>query len=184
MTELVEIRPVRPEDKPNAHESATLRDWRLTADPASGTLTLAGDKTVFGKGEPRVFSLPSSGRPGAVTTVCLVAYHWHMDKQDGATWRMLFLDGTGQVAGASVPRNYPRVLRLFPPEVFGPLAALGIRVVSETYDSPQALEQAHYGGADTMAKIGTSQRKSAALGLGLAVIIVLVALVIVLLTGH
>lgn len=181
---IVEVRPVRPEGKLTPHESATLRDWRLTADPASGTLTLTGDKSAFGSGQPRVFPLPSTGRPDAVTTICLATHHWEIMPRSGATWRMLLLDREDRLVGAGIPRNHPQVLRLFPPEVFEPFKALGIRVVSEWYDTTQALEAAHPGAAGRVAMTGASRGRTAVIGLSAAVGIFIVVVMIVFLATH
>jgi hypothetical protein len=137
---VVEIRPCRPEGRLRLDEPGILRRWRLTADPGSGTLTMLG----AGR-RPRVFPLPATGRADAVTTVCLATYHWEIRPNSGFTWRMLLLDREDRLAGAGSAWDYPRSLRLFPPELFEPLQAAGIRVISEWYDNPQALEDAHPG---------------------------------------
>jgi hypothetical protein len=142
----IEVRPVRPEGKVHPFERATLARWVLAAGLSSGTLILSGDG-LFG-GKRKIFQLPSTGQPGAVTTVCLATYPWEVGRppRSGCTWRMLFLDRERRVVGASFPRHYWSALRLFPPEVFEPLRAVGIGVVSEWCDSAQALEDAHPGG--------------------------------------
>jgi hypothetical protein len=178
---LIEIRPVRPAGKLLPRESSVLENWRLTADTGSGTLTLAGDK-VFGGGRPRAFPLPATGRTGAVTTVCLATHRWEIGHRTGSTWRMLLLDSDGRLAGAGIPRDYPQALRLFPPEIFEPLTAAGIRVVSEQYDSARALEDAHPGAAGKAALAGASRGRMAAIGLTTALVILIVVFVAVYLT--
>jgi hypothetical protein len=178
---LIEIRPVRPAGKLLPGESSALGSWRLTADTDSGTLTLSGDR-VIGGGRPRVFPLPATGRPDAVTTVCLVTHRWEIRPRSGTTWRMLLLDREGRLVGAGVPRDHPRVLRLFPPEVFEPLTAAGIRIVSEQYDSAQALDDARPGAAGKAALAGASRGKTAAIGLTIALLILIVVFAAVYLT--
>jgi hypothetical protein len=180
--DVIEIRSVRPEGKLQAPERATVDKWRLVADPGSGTLTLSGEGTL-GRREPRVFPLPATGRADEVTTICLAAYRWVISGREGSTWRMLLLDREGRVAGAGMPRNHPRVLAFFPPEVFEPLTAVGIRVVSEWYDTPQALQAAHPGGASKVALTGTRRGRTAAIGLLSALVILIVVAVTVYLTS-
>jgi hypothetical protein len=174
----IEIRPVRPAGKLQPGEAPLLKSWRLTADTSGGTLTLSGDG-YRGGGGPHVFPLPETGRPDAVTTVCLATHHWEIRPRSGSTWRMLLLDKEGHLAGTGTPRDYPRVLRLFPPEVFEPLTALGIRVVSEAYDSAQALEDAHPGAAGKVALTGANRGRMAAIGLTAALLILIVVFVAV-----
>lgn len=174
---VVEIRPVRPAGKLHPVEAWTVDHWRLTADTGAGTLTLAGDR--YRSGRSRVFPLAAAGRADAVTTVCLATHHWEVRPKSGTTWRMLLLDREGRLAGAGVPRDYPQVLRLFPPEVFEPLTAAGLRVVSESYDTTQALEDAHPGAAGKAALTGASRGKMAAIGLSAALVILVVVFVTV-----
>ncbi|HUK68261.1 MAG TPA: hypothetical protein VLW50_05830 [Streptosporangiaceae bacterium] len=178
---LIEIRPVRPAGKLLPREPWTLGNWRLTADTGSGTLTLSGDKFPGGRGS-RVFQLPATGRADAVTTVCLATHHWEIRPRSGTTWRMLLLDREGRLVRAGIPRDYPQVLRLFPPEVFEPLAAVGIRVIREGYDSTRALEDAHPGAAGKVALIGASRGRTAAIGLTTALLILIVIFITVYLT--
>lgn len=180
---VIEIRAVRPDGELHPQESATLANWRLVANPASGTLTLSGDG-VLGRGKPRVFPLPSTGRADAVTTVCLATHHWEIRPKSGTTSRMLLLDREGRLVGAGMPRDQSQALRLFPPEVFDPLEAVGIRVVSEWYDTAQALEDAHPGAAGKVALTGANRRKTAAIGLTAALAILIVIVVAVYLTSH
>jgi hypothetical protein len=48
---------------------------------------------------------------------------------------MLLLDGPGRTVGMGRGRDGPVARKLWPPEVFAPLEAVGIGVVSEQYDS-------------------------------------------------
>ena len=107
----------------------------------------------------------------------------NMLMRPGSTWRMLLLDREGRVAGVGMPRNHPRVLAFFPPEVFEPLEAAGIRVVSEWYDTPQALQAARPGGASTVALTGTRQGRVAVIGLLTALVILIIVGVTVYLTS-
>ena len=169
---LVEIRPVRPAGKPLPFEDWFVDHWRLTADVGSGTLTLSGDR--YRGRKPRVFPLATAGRADGVATVCLASHHWEIHPKSGSTWRMLLLDRDGRLVGAGLPRDHPQVLRLFPPEVFEPLAAVGLRVVSEWYDSGQALADAHPGAAGRVALAGQSRGRVAAIGLTAALLILIV----------
>lgn len=178
----IEVRPVRPDGRLYSVERAALARWMLAADPHFGTLTLSGDRPSGGK--PQVFQLPSTGQPGAVTTVCLATHHWEIGRQSGSTWRMLFLDRENRLAGSGSPRDYWRAVRLFPPEVFGPLKAAGINVVSEWYDSAHALEDAYPAAAGKAALIGESRGRLAAIGLGSALVIFIVVAVAVYLSTH
>jgi hypothetical protein len=180
---VIDIRPVRPAGKLHPQESATVEKWHLVADPGSGTLTLSGDG-LLGRGKPQVFPLPATGRADGVTTVCLATHRWEIGARSGSTWRMLLLDREDRVAGAGMTRDHPRVLQFFPPEIFEPLTAVGIRVVSEWHDSPQALEKAHPGGAGKVALTGTRQGKLAAIGLVSALVILIVVSVAVYITSH
>jgi hypothetical protein len=177
----IEIRPVQPAGKLLPGEAPLLDGWRLAADTRVGTLTLSGDG-YRGGGASRVFPLPETGRPDAVTTVCLATHHWEIRPRSGVTWRMLLLNSDGRLVGAGTPRDYPRVLRLFPPEVFEPLTAVGIRVVSESYDSAQALEDAHPGAAGKVALTGANRGRLAAIGLTAALVILIVVVVAVFVT--
>jgi hypothetical protein len=180
--DVIEIRPVRPSGKLYAPERATAEKWRLVADPARGTLTLSGEGTL-GRRKPQIFALLTTGRTDAVTTVCLVTYRWVISGGTGSTWRMLLLDQVGRVAGAGMPRNHPRVLAFFPPEIFEPLEAAGIRVVSESYDTPQALEAVRPGGASKVALTATRRGSMVVIGLLSALVILIVVGVIVYLTS-
>ena len=85
----------------------------------------------------------------------------------------------GRLVGASLDRPQPQALRLFPPEVFEPLTAVGIRVVSESYDSAQALEDAYPGAAGKVALAGANRGRMAAIGLTAALLILIVVFVAV-----
>jgi hypothetical protein len=154
-----------------------LDHWRLTADTGKGTLILTGDR--YRSGRARVFPLATAGRADGVTTVCLATYHWEIHPRPRSIWRMLLLDREGRLVGAGLDRPHPQVLRLFSPEVFEPLTAVGIRVVSEWYDSAQALEDAHAGAAGKVALTGANRGKMAAIGLTAALLILIVVVVAV-----
>jgi hypothetical protein len=170
---VIEVRPARPAGRPRLNEPAILRRWSMTADPASGTLTVLGEHR-----RPQVFPLPTTGRADAVTTVCLATYHWEIRANSGFTWRMLLLDREDRLAGAGYARDYPRVLRVFPPEVFEPIKAAGIRVVSEWYDTPQALQDAHPGAVGRLVLASQHRGRLARNGLIAALIFTVVFAVI------
>jgi hypothetical protein len=152
----------------------------LAADPHFGTLTLSVSK----RGKPQVFQLPSTGSADAVATVCLATHQWHIGQQSGSTWRMLFLDRENRLVGAGQARDHPQALRLFPAEVFDPLKAVGIDVVSQWYDTTQALEDACPGAVGKVALAGERQRKMAAVGLTAALVILAIIAVAVYLATH
>ena len=169
---LVEVRPARPAGKLLPAEGWTADHWRLTADTGQGTLTLSGDR--YRSGTARVFPLAAAGRADGVTSVCLVTYRWEVNPRPRSIWRMLLLDREGRLVGASLDRPETQALRLFPPEVFEPLTGVGIRVVSESYDSAQALEEAHPGAAGKVALTGANRGRMAAIGLTAALVILIV----------
>jgi hypothetical protein len=177
---VIEIRPVRPDGKLLPGERAILTSWVLAADPHFGTLTLSVSK----RGKPQVFQLPSTGSADAVATVCLATHQWHIGQQSGSTWRMLFLDRENRLVGAGQARDHPQALRLFPAEVFDPLKAVGIDVVSQWYDTTQALEDACPGAVGKVALAGERQRKMAAVGLTAALVILAIIAVAVYLATH
>ena len=179
---MIEICPARPDGRLRMDEPGILRRWRMTADPGSGTLTVLGEGR-----RPLVFPLPATGRADAVTTVCLATHHWEIRPNSGYIWRMLLLDREDRLLGAGSARDYPRSLRLFPPEVFEPLRAAGIRVVSEWYATPQAMEDAHPGAVRRHALTSQHEGRLALNGLLLALAIVVVfavVAVVVYLTTH
>ena len=169
---LVEVRPARPAGKLLPAEGWTVDHWRLTADAGNGTLTLSGDR--YRSGTARVFPLAAAGRGDGVTTVCLATYRWEVNPRPRAVWRLLLLDADGRLVGASLDRPDAQALRLFPPEVFEPLTVVGIRVVSESYGSAQALEDAHPGAAGKVALAGANRGRMAAIGLTAALLILIV----------
>lgn len=177
---LIEIRPARSAGKLPPAEGWTVDHWRLTADVGQGTLTLSGDR--YRSSGARVFPLAAAGRADGVTTVCLATYRWEVHPNPRSIWRMLLLDREGRLVGAGLDRPDLQAQRLFPPEVFEPLAAAGIRVVSESYDSAQALEDAHPGAAGKVALSGANRGRMAAIGLTAALVILIVVFLVVYLT--
>ena len=169
---VIEVRPARPQDRLRLNEPAILRRWRMTADSSSGTLTVLGER------RPLVFPLPATGRADAVTTVCLATYHWEIRGNSGFTWRMLLIDREDRLAGAGYARDYPRVLRVFPSEVFEQLQAVGIRVVNEWYDTPQALEEAHPGTVGRLILASQHRGRLALTGMIIALVIAAVFAII------
>jgi hypothetical protein len=177
---VIEFRPVRPDGKLLPGKRAILTSWVLAADSHFGTLTLSIGK----RGKPQVFQLPSTGSADAVATVCLATHQWHIGQRSGSIWRMLFLDRENRLVGAGQARDHPQALRLFPAEVFDPLKAVGIGVVSQWYDTTQALEDACPGAVGKVALAGESQRKMAAVGLTAALVILAIIVVAVYLATH
>jgi hypothetical protein len=169
---LVEVRPTRPAGRLLPAEGWTVDHWRLTADAGQGTLTLSGDR--YRSGTARVFPLAAAGRANGVSTVCLATYRWEVRPKPRSVWRLLLLDREGRLVGAGLDRPDTQAVRLFPPEVFEPLTAVGIRVVSESYDSAQALEDAYPGAAGKVALAGANRGRMAAIGLTAALLILIV----------
>jgi hypothetical protein len=114
--------------------------------------------------------------------VCLATYPWEVNPKPRSVWRLLLLDREGRLVGAALDRPDAQALRLFPAEVFEPLTAAGIRVVSESYDSAQALEDAHPGAAGKVALAGANRGRMAAIGLTAALLILIVVFLVVYLT--
>lgn len=144
---VIEVQPAppSPHGRKLLYEGQYRRRWRMIADPAAGTLT------VLHQGrDPKIFPLAASGRADAVTTVCLTIHHWFFrdpryGDRSGYLFRMLLLDSQNRLVWAAKPWDYPDSLRLFPPEIFEPLRSAGLSVVTESYSSPHALEEAHPG---------------------------------------
>ena len=177
---LVEVRPARPAGKLLPAEGWTVDHWRLAADPGNGTLTLTGDR--YRSGRARVFPLAAAGRGDGVAAVVLATYRFEVRPNTQSIWRLLLLDREGRLVGTSLDRPGSQAVRLFPPEVFEPLTAVGIRVVSESYDSAQALEDAHPGAAGKVALTGANRGRMAAIGLSAALVILIVVAVAVFFT--
>lgn len=133
--------------------------------------------------QERNFALPSTGQTDAVTTVCLVTWPYEArSPRYSATlpcWRMLLLDGQGRTVGMGRSRDEPTARKLWPPEVFAPLEAVGIGVVSEEHESAAELRKAH---PDAVPGYQSNVR-AAVIGLSVAVLIVLIVGVIVYLTS-
>jgi hypothetical protein len=143
---LIEIRAAQPSGKLYPGDNAVLDKWRLRADPSAGTLEFTEDRAfVITPARGLTFGLPSSGRPDAVHTVCLVNYRWRKNFNTGITWRPLFLDGAGRVLGRGRMRDQPRASELWPTRIFEPLRELGIAVTEQNFDTEKAYKEAFPG---------------------------------------
>ena len=146
--DVIEIRPVQPAGRIGPDVSSMLRNWRLRAISRDGTLRLAEDRALYRQPIERVFALPSTGHADAVTGICLVTFEFSQNfpaPRTYVSWRMLLLDRQGHMVGAGRMRDEPKARELWPAEVFTPLKQLGIRVATEWYASPRALECVHPG---------------------------------------
>lgn len=139
---LVEIRPRQPEGRLQPADNAVLSKWVLRADDSAGSLEFTEDR-AFIVTRPRTvsFPLPSTGRPDAVRTVCLVTYRWIKNLQTGVAWRPLFLDGDGHILGKGRTRDMPRAAELWPPQIFEPLQPLGITVTERSFNTEKLLKR-------------------------------------------
>jgi hypothetical protein len=139
-----EIRPVRPDGRLLPADNAVLGKWVVRADPTAGTLEFTEDRAlIITPARTLTFPLPSSGRPDAVRTVCLVSYRWRRNIKTGITWRPLFLDGDGRVLGQGRVRDEPRASQLWPARIFEPLQALGITVTERGFDTEKLFKRAY-----------------------------------------
>ena len=143
---VLEIRAVRPDGRLLPADNAVLDKWVLRADPAAGTLKFTEDRAlIITPAHAVTFPLPSSGRPDAVRTVCLVNYKWSTKLQAGITWRPLFLDGSGRVLGKGRTRDLERASQLWPIRIFEPLKTLGITVTEQSFDAEKQYKHAYPG---------------------------------------
>jgi hypothetical protein len=140
----LEIRPVRPDGRLLPADNAVLGKWVLRTDPTAGTLEFTEDRAlIVTPARTLTFPLPSSGRPDAVRTVCLVRYPWRRNIKTGITWRPLFLDGEGRVLGRGRVRDEPRASQLWPTRIFEPLQTLGIAVAERGFDTEKQFKSAY-----------------------------------------
>ena len=85
--------------------------------------------------------------------------------------------------GISQARTRRRTARqAWPPELFEPLERFGIRVVSEKYPTPRALERAHPGAAPETMILGWWQ--GALIGIGSVLVLLVIIGVIVYASTH
>ena len=142
---VIEIRPIPPYGRrPSRALAAVLRQSFLRADPRAGTLLMAeGQARTWRRPREWLLGLPATGRPDAVTTICLAAYTQHVKFWDYPLWRMLLLDRTGNVLAAGRERDQRQGREMWPADLFRPLRAVGISVSEEQFASPQDLGKAH-----------------------------------------
>ncbi len=142
---VIEIRPLtRPGRRPTRAWATVIRESFLRADPQAGTLLMAEPRSrtwrpVF---EWRLF-LPATGRPDAVTTICLARYVQRVKFWDYPLWRMLLLDRDGRALAATREHDQKKGLAIWPAELFTPLRQVGIGVTEQQFANAAELAHAH-----------------------------------------
>jgi hypothetical protein len=180
---VVEIRPIQHAGPRNAATDRALRSWLLRADPAAGTLTWTEEQPVWRSARPpHVLALPATGRPDAVSKLCLISYRWRTSSTFRVVWRPVLLDREGRTLATGRSRTPGEAEQGWPSEVFAPLRQLGITIVEEEFRSTAEANDAHPG-AVPHAWLGTRWGEPV-LGCGLAIVIVLIVFVAVFLTTH
>ena len=140
---VLEIHAVQPEGRLLPADNAVLSKWVIRVDPAAGTLEYTEDRAlIVTPSRTLTFPLPSSGRPDAVHTVCLVSYRWRKNWQTGITFQPLFLDAEGRMLGKGRMRDQPRASELWPARIFEPLQTLGIIVAERSFDTEKQFKHA------------------------------------------
>jgi hypothetical protein len=142
---VIEIRPLTPPGRRPARAWATMiRESFLRADPQAGTLLLAEppSRTWRPVREWQLF-LPATGRPDAVTGICLARYMQRVNFWDYPLWRMLLLDRYGHVQAATREHDQKKGLAIWPAQLFTPLRQVGIGVTEERFANAAELAQAH-----------------------------------------
>ena len=141
---VIEIRPSTPPGRPSRALAAVLRKSVLRADPQAGTLLLAEPPALTWRPDrARLLSLPATGRPDAVTTICLASYSRIVNIFTYPQWRMLLLDRDGRVLAATRERDQKQGRSIWPAELFTPLRHVGIGVTEEQFANAAELAHAH-----------------------------------------
>lgn len=141
---VIEIRPSTPPVRPSRALAAVLRKSFLRADPQAGTLLLAEPPALTWRPDRTwLLSLPATGRPNAVTTICLASYTRIVSIFTYPQWRMLLLDRDGRALAATRERDQNQGRSIWPPELFTPLRQVGIGVCEEQFANPAELTHAH-----------------------------------------
>jgi hypothetical protein len=175
---VIEVRPVLPTAPRQRAAAATLGKAVLRAEPRAGTLLWIREPFfTWAKGRRYLLALPATGRPGAVTSLCLATYTLRASFQTFITRRLLLLDRDGRVLAAARPREVNMARQVWPPELFAPLRAVGIGLTEERFADARALNRAHPGASPLWWARTDPWR--AVLGIALGVIMVAVVAAIV-----
>lgn len=142
---VIEIRPSAPPGRrPSRALANVLRKSLLRADPQAGTLLLAEPPSrTWRPACEWLLPLPATGRPDAVTTVCLASYVQRVKFWNYPLWRMLLLDRDGHALAATREHDQQKGRYMWPAELFTPLREVGIGVTEERFANATQLSQAH-----------------------------------------
>lgn len=142
---MIEIRPITPPgQRPSRALAAVLRKSFLRADLQAGTLLMTeAQARTWRPAREWLLALPSTGKPDAVTTICLASYTQRVKFWDYPLWRMLLLDRHGWLLAAGRARDQAQGRKMWPPELFSPLREVGVGVSEEQFTTPRELDQAH-----------------------------------------
>lgn len=142
---VIEIRPMTPPGRrPSRALAAVLQKSFLRADPQAGTLLMAeAQARTWRPAREWLLALPTTGRPDAVTTICLASYTQRVKFWDYPLWRLLLLDREGRVLATGREREQEQGREMWPPELFSPLRKVGIGVSEEQFVNPAELDRAH-----------------------------------------
>jgi hypothetical protein len=141
---VIEIRPSTPPGRPSRALAAVLRKSVLRADPQAGTLLMAEPPALTWRTDrERLLSLPATGRPDAVTTICLASYSRRENLWTYPQWRMLLLDREGRVLAATRERDQKQGTSMWPAQLFTPLRQVGIGVTEAQFANAAELAHAH-----------------------------------------
>jgi hypothetical protein len=142
---VIEIRPRTPQgQRPSRALAAVLRKSFVRADPQAGTLVMAEPPALTWRPTREwLLSLPATGRPDAVTTICLASYTRIVNIFSYPQWRMLLLDRDGRALAATRERDQAQGRSLWAAELFTPLQQVGVEVTEEQFASTTELSQAH-----------------------------------------
>jgi hypothetical protein len=142
---VIEIRPLTPPGRrPTRALAAVLRKSFLQADPHAGTLLIAEAPALTWRParEWRLW-LPATGRPDAVTTICLATYTRRINMWNYPQWRMLLLDHDGQALATSRARDQRQGMSMWPASLFTPLRRVGISATEERFANAAELNHVH-----------------------------------------
>lgn len=142
---VIEIRPLAPDGRrPSPGLAAVLRKSFLRADPQAGELVMTEARPLTWR-PPRewVLALPATGKPDAVTAVCLASYSTRAGFRNWPLWQMLLLDRDGRVLAAGRARDQRQGRAMWPPGLLSPLRRVGIDVLQERFATQAELGRAH-----------------------------------------
>lgn len=142
---IIEIRPFTPPGRrPSRALANVLRGSFLRADPEAGTLLLAEPPArTWHPPCEWLLTLPATGRPDAVITICLASYVQRVKFWAYPLWRLLLLDRDGRALAATRERDQKQAMYMWPAPLFAPLQQVGIKVAAERFTNATELNQAH-----------------------------------------